>query len=111
MNPNLSNEEFARHKERANRIAKSVRVQGEWVNPDKGVVQAKQKATRDWHASIAPMKKTVGASGRNFAKVMKHVQTNSEKLTGRRMAKDKARTWARDTHDADPKNFIKNIGL
>jgi hypothetical protein len=108
---NLSNEEFAHHKERANRIAKSIKVKGEWVNPDKGVIQDKQKATRDWHASIAPMKKTIGASGRNFAKVMGHVQTNSEKLTGRRMSKDVARRWARDTHDSDPKNFIKNIGL
>lgn len=111
MNQNLSNEEFARHKERANRIGKSVKVQGVWVNPDKGVIQAKHKATRDWHASIAPMKQTIAASGRNFARVMNHVQTNSEKLTGRRMGKNNARVWARDTHDKDPKNFIKNIGL
>jgi hypothetical protein len=108
---NLSNEEFAYHKERANRIVKSVKVKGEWVNPDKGVLQDKQKNTRDWHASLVPMKKTIVASGRNFSTVMNHVQTNSKKLTGRRMSKDVARRWARDTHDSDPKNFINNIGL
>jgi hypothetical protein len=107
----LSQREFATHKERANRIAKSIKVGGEWINPDAGVIQAKHQATRDWHDSIRPMKETIRNSGANFASVMNHVQTNSEQLTGSRMGKDASRRWARDTHDKSPENFLKNIGF
>lgn len=107
----LSQAEFGQSKERANRIAKSIKVRGEWINPDPGVIQAKHQATREWHDSIRPMKETIRKNGKNFAKVMNHVQTNSQQLTGRRMGKDASRTWARDTHDDDPQGFLRNIGL
>jgi hypothetical protein len=109
----LHPELFAKLKSRADATGKAQRAPGTdiYVPASKGSKDRRKQETRDWHTSLVPMKQTIASSGRNFARVMNHVQTNSEKLTGRRMGKDNARIWARDTHDSDPKNFMKNIGL
>ena len=105
----LSQQEFAQHKARANRTAKSIKVKGEWINPDKGVIQKKQQATRDWHDSLRPMKATIKNSGATFSQVINHVHNNIQSLSGKKMNKESSHKWARDTHDSDPENFMTNI--
>ena len=110
MNSSLSPEQFAKHKARANRIGKSIMVNKVWITPDKGVEAKKKAAVREWHASLAPMKSTISKAGVSWPELRNHIRNNSDAL-GSPRGKDNGITWARDLHDKDPENFLKNIGL
>lgn len=110
MNSSLSPEQFAKHKARANRIGKSIMVNKVWITPDKGVEAKKKAAVREWHASLAPMKSTISKAGVSWPELRNHIRNNSDAL-GSPRGKDSGITWARDLHDKDPENFLKNIGL
>ena len=103
----LSPRQFAKHKERANRIAKSIMVNGEWINPDPGVEKAKMQKTRNWHASLAPMKETLKSANITWPAFRNHINAHPDAPGG----KNNNLYWAMDMHDEDPKNFIQNIGL
>lgn len=107
---NLSIELFAKHKARANRLGKSIMVKGQWITPDKGVEAKKKAEVRDWHSSLKPMKNTLSNAGIQWPVLRNHIRDNSESL-GAPRGKDSGIRWARDLHDKDPENFLKNIGL
>lgn len=107
---NISQELFDKHKKRANRIGKSIKVRGVWITPDKGVEAKRNADVKKWHDSLKPLKETLSNANIAWSTFRTHIRENASSL-GAPRGKDSGARWARDLHDKNPKEFLKNIGL
>lgn len=90
--------------QRANRIGRSVKYKGQWVNPTREALDTRRASVKSYHQSLAPAKATLKENGVSWGGFKGHITANGH-LYGAPQGREESSVWIAETHDNNPEKF------